>query len=433
MAMTIDSSYNPVNVSRIISDLYNMEMHSNINEVVYNFFENSKQLYFNNYNDFIKNATIVLNSIFYLNDQKLCVNIVENITDVKLKYKILEFFSYKWLEYMVDKNTEWTTDHINFINYFFQQLNAVDVIRIIKMFSFDYKEDFICSIFKSTFEINPSKMFIETIKQSYKYLSQDIFKMFPNIINNSEEMFLELLSVEGSVFNKSITFFCDTIKHFLQTNTFINFKNICNCKNNQISLDIIKWYTQDNKNKALCHAIITYAISVDNTHIFNEILKHFQHLNKFRILNIIIDAISNNNSIILYNYLLENIFYNNEIDIIFHYAKTHNLKYILQILYTHYSYKICYMNDEYDMKDVDVIYKSVNMHILKHMQISYIQNYTDCVICYNTCCRIIQLECHESHIFCENCLNRWMINNNSCPMCRQNININNAKLLFVSN
>ena len=169
----------------------------------------------------------------------------------------------------------------------------------------------------------------------------------------------------------------------------------------------------------------------DKQVIFNEALKFFPHLNNFRILNMIVDSISHNNSNILYNFLLKNIFYNDEIDIIFHYAKLYNLKNILQILFTHYSYKIYCIDDLYYMKDIDIIYKSVCTHLLKNMKIAHVSNYSECTICYNSCNRIVKLDCHDTHLFCEDCLNKWMISNMSCPLCRQNININNANLIFA--
>ena len=53
----------------------------------------------------------------------------------------------------------------------------------------------------------------------------------------------------------------------------------------------------------------------------------------------------------------------------------------------------------------------------------------DCCICLQKLeNNILQLDC--SHLFHEKCINKWIKNNNNCPMCRKNIknNSNNSKL-----
>ncbi len=436
MAIMIGNLNNPIEVSNTINCLYSKDMHSIINEVLIKFFDNIKQLYLHNFNEFVKQFSIVLGSIVNLNDQKLCINIIHHINDNNLKYKIIEFFSYKWLESLLDKQEEWTFEQIKFMNFFFQQLKIKDVIKIIKIFNFHYKEEFICNIFKDTFEINPVAFFMESIKQSYIKLVCEIIKIFPEIVNNSEEMLIDFLQYEGSVFNKSILLFCNTINNFLQTKWAHILNKLCNSKNLMISMEIINWIINNVsvllKNIVL-REILVHSIINDNQFIFSNILKYFQNLSKLRILNIIIDTISNNNSIILNNYLLQNIFYNDEIDNLFYYAKKHNLINILKIFYTHYSYKIYCINDQYYMMDLDVVYKSINTIMFKNMKYEYISEPHDCSICYNTHSRIIKLDCHNTHLFCEDCLSRWIISHSSCPLCRNNIDINNASLLFVSN
>lgn len=430
----VGNAHNPSVVSKIINDLYNMDMQSNINSVLDNFFDNIKQLYYINYSEFIKQVSIVLGSIINLNDYKLCINIIRHINDVNLKYKIVEFFSYKWLERLLNnENEEWSSEQIVFMNSFFQQLKVKDIIKIIKSFSFEYKEDFICRMFKQTFETNTSAYFMESIKQSYKKLAQEIYNMFSDILKDSKKMFLELLSFDEQIFNKSIIYLCEMFKDFIKTHILEYITNICYCKNTQISIYIVKWIVQNNKNQAINYAFLSESIKSDNPHIFKEMLKHFKHLNKWRILNLIIDYVLNNDSIILNNYLVENIFYNNEIDILFDYAKINNFQKILQILQLHYSYKIKFINNEFCMIDVDVIYKSVNSNLLKNLTVEYNQSQLECVICYNSCNRIIKLDCHNSHMYCEDCLNKWIFTHNSCPLCRSTININNAKLLFLVN
>ena len=437
MAIMIGNLNNPIEVSNTICNLYNKDMQSSINDVVMKFFNNIKELYLNNFGEFIKQFSIVLSSIVKLNDPNLCINIINHITDINLKYKILEFFSYKWLEFIFDKlDDKLTSEQINFINLCFQQLKIVDVIKIIKFFNFDNKEEFICIIFKDTLKIKSDKFFLESIKQSYTHLARELIKSFPEIIDHSEEMFIDLLAFEGSIFNKSILFFCNTIKHFLQKNWLHNLNKINNSKNIGMTVEIIKWIINNinSSHKSLIHyEILIHSIVNDNQYIFNHILSYFSHLNKFRILNIIVNSISNNNSIVLHNYLLENVFYNDEIDSIFEYAKKKNYKYLLDMLYIHYSYKIYCINQEYYMMDIDVIYKSINMILFKNMKYEYTETYNECFICYNTHSRIIKLSCHETHLFCEDCLSRWMITQSSCPLCRLNIDINRTNLLFVTN
>ena len=44
----------------------------------------------------------------------------------------------------------------------------------------------------------------------------------------------------------------------------------------------------------------------------------------------------------------------------------------------------------------------------------------NCSICLNTFKSKVKLSC--SHQFCKNCIYKWMLTNNSCPMCRKDIN-----------
>ena len=50
---------------------------------------------------------------------------------------------------------------------------------------------------------------------------------------------------------------------------------------------------------------------------------------------------------------------------------------------------------------------------------------SNCSICLDTCEQnTFKLEC--SHSFCNKCITRWLLMNNSCPSCRANIIENNA-------
>ena len=53
----------------------------------------------------------------------------------------------------------------------------------------------------------------------------------------------------------------------------------------------------------------------------------------------------------------------------------------------------------------------------------------DCAICLNRFrenTRVVQLTCHEKHIFHRTCLQGWIeSNHHNCPLCRQEINFNN--------
>jgi RNA recognition motif-containing protein len=52
----------------------------------------------------------------------------------------------------------------------------------------------------------------------------------------------------------------------------------------------------------------------------------------------------------------------------------------------------------------------------------------ECIICYENHKNMIILNCFNSHITCSSCLKKWTSNNNTCPMCRNQIILNKSIL-----
>ena len=55
-----------------------------------------------------------------------------------------------------------------------------------------------------------------------------------------------------------------------------------------------------------------------------------------------------------------------------------------------------------------------------------------CSICLNNFNNKISTTC--LHFFCKECIRKWLLKNNTCPMCRSNINklnFNNQSLYFI--
>lgn len=74
----------------------------------------------------------------------------------------------------------------------------------------------------------------------------------------------------------------------------------------------------------------------------------------------------------------------------------------------------------------DIYFIKNNINIINY----YINN--ECMICYEKKNKMIILNCHSTHNVCETCIKTWHCSNNSCPMCRTEIdfskcfiNINN--------
>ena len=55
----------------------------------------------------------------------------------------------------------------------------------------------------------------------------------------------------------------------------------------------------------------------------------------------------------------------------------------------------------------------------------------ECVICFDDFMEdgkeIVELDCNNKHVFHLECLEKWIEKNNNCPMCREEINVNEEK------
>ncbi len=54
-----------------------------------------------------------------------------------------------------------------------------------------------------------------------------------------------------------------------------------------------------------------------------------------------------------------------------------------------------------------------------------------CNICLNIFTNPVDIECNQSHTFCSVCITKWLSTNNSCPICRQNLDIPEDEDFFV--
>ena len=50
---------------------------------------------------------------------------------------------------------------------------------------------------------------------------------------------------------------------------------------------------------------------------------------------------------------------------------------------------------------------------------SSIPNTEECIICTETATSPVQLPCGGKHIYCNACIQKWLQDHNTCPMCRQ--------------
>ena len=55
-------------------------------------------------------------------------------------------------------------------------------------------------------------------------------------------------------------------------------------------------------------------------------------------------------------------------------------------------------------------------------------NNNECMICYEKKNKMIILNCHSTHNVCESCIKIWHSSNNSCPMCRTEIDFSKCSI-----
>jgi hypothetical protein len=83
-----------------------------------------------------------------------------------------------------------------------------------------------------------------------------------------------------------------------------------------------------------------------------------------------------------------------------------------------------YFNKEFKLiTDIFFIKNMININKSLMHNINY-----ECMICYEIKNKMITLNCHSTHNICESCIKIWHSSNNSCPMCRTEINFNKCSL-----
>jgi hypothetical protein len=443
--MSLVSRLDMNNISQVagaIKELYAHNDISIINDVISKYMQHIMNL--SNLHDFIQNIQSILITITNFNDSKLCIAIMNNIEDNKIQTQVHQFFSSKALEILLNDNSNTTSQQLSFINDLFETMTIKDCIQIFKMYCYSstYEESLICNIFSNVIQKKYKEFFIECIKQSYIKLANELIIMFPEIKSNGYYIFTNLFNSELVFTNKVINFVCSYFIDFINNNFefFVTQLTITLSKqinNSNVNKYIIKWIIQNiklHKTEYTAYILLKASINNDNYIIFMELLEYFPHLTKKRILSILINNYSKSHTgWIIYNYLYQNIFYNDDLDYMFEFAQENKFRAVLKILHTHYPYKVKYINGSYILLDDNIILRSLGHTCLKNMTQVIIDKYVDCNICYTSKNFMIQLDCHSTHIYCEECLKRWMLTHNSCPLCRNNINMSNSILLFVSN
>ena len=74
--------------------------------------------------------------------------------------------------------------------------------------------------------------------------------------------------------------------------------------------------------------------------------------------------------------------------------------------------------------DIFFIKNNINTSSLIHD----INHDNECMICYEKKKKMITLNCHSTHNVCESCIKIWHSSNNSCPMCRTEIDFSKCSI-----
>ncbi len=344
-------------------------------------------------------------------------------------------------------------------------LNSLQSEELKKIFALDVFEKWI-NYYIVNYSDNQNNILFEQCKFFLNFISVDHL-LIKKIINNDINRFIKILCLfdYNDIYNiKNKLIFNDIncldfmVKRYGHYDKDTIKKSLIDMAVGYyfVNINVIKWiidnyynYILDDIEFILLEIIkINNYANIDNCYIIMEyLIKNIDMNNKTK-LNIFKKSIYYNNKF-LFDLFVNYVFDDLSSDNIFRLVCL-NVDPYLPIIDTLVSYTLVtnnitnniINNKFYNKLKIKGIYNVVNwfhtyfdnnfnplidiFFISNHISIIRKKHEKECFICYENKSKIISLSCHSTHNICEDCMKIWYKNNNTCPMCRTNINFSKS-------
>ncbi len=317
---------------------------------------------------------------------------------------------------------------------------------------------------------NPNDILAEQCKFFISCLSDsDKLLLINSNVDNISKL-INILSLFDSAFikkNKNNLFFnnIDCLNYMINTFGYYELETINTILYNMavnyyyVDIDVVNWiinnyynFIKYNIDKIIINIMIsTNYANINNCYLIIEQLLNIEDIDIKCKLNIFKQSIYNNNKFI-FDLFINNIYDNINIVDIFEfvcYNTNPNIpieetlviylyQYNSELHNYNFSKLYCKLKenniinivnwfDKYFDNDFKLLLNDTN-YMFTDININKGNIKDDCIICYENSNNMIVLNCCNMHVLCSSCLKKWNNYNNTCPMCRKNIVLNECSL-----
>ncbi len=329
----------------------------------------------------------------------------------------------KWIEYYLDNHTD--NILIEQCKYFISLMTDEDKISlIINNTNNDINKLInILKLFdKSFIKLNKNNLFFNNI-ECLDYITNNFGYYDKNGIHNFlYDMAVNYYYVNINVVDWIINNYDNFIKNNI-VNIIINIMNASNIANiNNSYLIIEKILNIDNINRLSIFNIFKKSIYYNNIFCFELFLhNYYDYINIINMFELVCIYTNSNipieTTLVPYMYINNNSIHNYNFSNLYNKLKDNKINNVVKWFDT-------YFDENFKLLLNEIKYMLLDINIKKeHCE-------ETCMICYENNNNMISLGCCSCHITCSSCLDKWINNNNTCPMCRQNI-IFNKCILYV--